>query len=129
LLARAASCLRRRRHRFDPGEPVRFGDCQLHLESRQLFRGGREIKLRPKEWALLSYLVQHPGRALSRDHLLDAVWGRDLIVTQRSVDRCVTTLRKKIEAEPNNPRIIVTVRDCGYRFERRDEVEPCASTS
>ena len=58
------------------------------------------------------------GRALTREEILDAVWGRDILVTFRSVDRCVTTLRGKIEENPRRPRFIRTLRDIGYRFEK-----------
>ena len=71
----------------------------------------------PKEFDLLAFLVRHRGRALTRDELLRAVWGREVFVTARSVDRAVTTLRRKIEADPRKPRFIQTIRDVGYRFE------------
>lgn len=57
------------------------------------------------------------GRALTRSKILDEVWGDDLIVTERSVDRCVNTLRGKVEADAQRPRFIQTIRDVGYRFE------------
>ena len=62
-------------------------------------------------------LVQRPGRALTRTQILGRVWGHSVIVTSRSVDRCVTTLRSKIERDPSNPEFIQTIRDIGYRFE------------
>jgi DNA-binding response OmpR family regulator len=62
-------------------------------------------------------LAAAAGRALTRDSILDAVWGQDVMVTDRSVDRCVTTLRAKIEEDPRNPALIQTIRDIGYRFE------------
>jgi len=117
LLARAAACLRRKAHTLDDGRPVEFGECRFELASHKLFRKGKEVPLTPKEFDLLKHFVTHPGRALTRDQLLDAVWGEDLIVTQRSVDRCINTLRKKIEVRPDQPRFIITVRDLGYRFE------------
>jgi DNA-binding response OmpR family regulator len=61
--------------------------------------------------------VKRAGRALTRKEILDAVWGRSVIVTGRSVDRCVTTLRSKIEPDPRRPRLIQTIRDIGYRFQ------------
>jgi DNA-binding response OmpR family regulator len=115
LLARAEALLRRRR---EP-EPqlYRFGDCELNALSHQLFRNGVEVTLTPKEFNLLVFFARHPGRALTRDEILRSVWGRGIWVSARSVDRCVTTLRNKIEPNPHRPTIIQTVRDLGYRFE------------
>jgi DNA-binding response OmpR family regulator len=118
LLARVAVCLRR--HLTPNGDLVQFGDCTLDMRSHQLFRNASEIVLTPKEFGLLKFLVGKAGRALTRDQILDGVWGRDLIVTQRSVDRCVTTLRNKVEPDPQHPTFIRTIRDVGYRFEGLD---------
>jgi DNA-binding response OmpR family regulator len=70
-----------------------------------------------KEFKLLAYLVARRGCALARNDILDAVWGNSVIVTPRSIDRCVATLRSKIEPDPHNPTYIQTIRDIGYRFE------------
>jgi DNA-binding response OmpR family regulator len=116
LLARVQACLRRKR----PGgqvEEFEFGECRLNAHSHRLFRSGIEVELTPKEFKLLEYFVQNAGRALTRQRILDGVWGEDLIVTERSVDRCVTTLRTKVEPDPERPRFIKTIRDVGYRFE------------
>jgi DNA-binding response OmpR family regulator len=115
LLARANALLRRRR-RADQ-EVHRFGPWELNLASRRLLSGGRETVLTPKEMALLIFLVRQAGRALTRDAILSAVWGRDVFVTTRSVDRCITTLRAKIESDPRAPVYIRTVREIGYRFQ------------
>ncbi len=76
--------------------------------------------LTAKEFRMLEYFVKRPGRALTRNEILNAVWGRSVIVTARSVDRCVTTLRGKIEPDSRAPKYIVTIRDIGYRFEPGD---------
>ncbi len=115
LLARANAFLRRRRSGQDGA--FRFGDFELNLTSHKLFRSGREVELTAKEFALLAYFASRPGRALSRDDILNAVWGNSVIVTPRSIDRCVTTLRAKIEPDPHNPTYVQTIRDIGYRFE------------
>src|SRR5206468_8930229 len=94
-----------------------FGKCRLDLSAHKLFRNGTEIELTAKEFKLLEFFVNRAGRALTRDSILDGVWGDEVIVTGRSVDRCVTTLRSKIEADPRNPLFIQTIRDIGYRFE------------
>jgi DNA-binding response OmpR family regulator len=118
LLARARAFLRRRA----AGRPqvYGFGRCQLDLVSHKLFCGGLETPLTAKEFRLLEHFVRWPGRALTRGEILNAVWGRSVIVTARSVDRCVTTLRGKIEADSRAPKHIITIRDIGYRFEPCD---------
>jgi DNA-binding response OmpR family regulator len=115
LLARTKAFLRRSQ---TPDVPTyHFGDCCLDLAAHKLFRGGEEVLLTTKEFRMLEHFVQRPGRALTRRDLLDAVWGNSVIVTARSVDRCITTLRGKIEPDPRHPTFIRTIRDIGYRFE------------
>jgi DNA-binding response OmpR family regulator len=80
-------------------------------------RKGAEIELTPKEYGLLEFFTRKSGRALTREQILDAVWGDSAAVTDRSVDRAVTTLRSKIEENPNRPSLIQTVPQVGYRFE------------
>jgi DNA-binding response OmpR family regulator len=115
LLARAGAFLRRRG--AEEAEVYEFGDCRLDLVSHQLIRGGIEVPLTTKEFRLLECFVKRPGRALTRNEILNKVWGHAVIVTSRSVDRCVTTLRSKIEPDPQRPTYIRTIRDVGYRFE------------
>jgi len=115
LLARVRAFLRRRENAMP--ERVRFGDCELDLAAHKLHKCGKEVPLTAKEFRLLEHFLRRPGRALPRKEILDAVWGRSVIVTRRSVDRCVTTLRAKIESDPRRPRYIHTIRDIGYRFE------------
>jgi DNA-binding response OmpR family regulator len=115
LLARANACLRRRRE--VPGKIFEFGECNLDPQSHKLVRKGEEVPLTPKEFRLLEYFSQNVGRALTRDNILDGVWGEDLIVSERSVDRCINSLRNKVEPDPQNPQFIKTIRDVGYRFE------------
>jgi len=114
LLARVKAFLRRQG--TDAGGRA-FGDCRLDEAAHKFYRGSVEVPLTAKEFRLLEFFIKRPGRALTRDSILDAVWGSDIIVTDRSVDRCVTTLRAKIEADPHNPKFIQTIRDIGYRFE------------
>ena len=115
LLARVKAFLRR--YRAADTEIHRFGDCELNKASARLFRLGKEVVLTPKEYKLLCHFLSKVGRALTRDEIMDAVWGRDILVTSRSVDRCIATLRAKIEPDPRHPRFIQTIRDIGYRFE------------
>ena len=115
LVARVNAFLRRRK--IQPTDICRFGDYQLNLASRKLFRGSKEVELTAKEFRLLEYFTTRPGRALTRRDILNTVWGNSVMVTPRSVDRCVTTLRGKIEIDPSSPAFIQTIRDIGYRFE------------
>lgn len=115
LVARVQAFLRRNKAR--ESALISFGDFELNLDARKLFRAGREVELTAKEFGLLAHLATRPGRALARNDVLDAVWGRSVIVTPRSIDRCVATLRAKIEADPRQPKLIHTIRDIGYRFE------------
>ena len=115
LVARAQAFLRRRQ--AGAAERYKFGRCRLDTVSHQLFKDGVEVPLTNKEFRLLEYFLQHPGRAFTRDSIMNAVWGNTVMVTSRSVDRCVTTLRSKIEPDPHRPTFIHTIRDIGYRFE------------
>ncbi|HVW07319.1 MAG TPA: response regulator transcription factor [Bryobacteraceae bacterium] len=115
LTARVNAFLRRRNSVHE--SVYRFGGFTLDSAAHKLFRNGEEVDLTAKEFRLLLHLVSRPGRALTRDSILDAVWGSSAFVTPRSIDRCVTTLRAKIESVPREPRYIQTVRDIGYRFE------------
>jgi DNA-binding response OmpR family regulator len=122
LLARANAFLRRRR----TAEPdvYRFGACELNTASHALCRDGVEVPLTPKEFGVLSLLVRRAGRAFTRHEILNSVWGYSVFVTERSVDRCVNTLRGKIEPDPARPTFIRTVRGIGYRFEALEDPGP-----
>jgi DNA-binding response OmpR family regulator len=122
LLARAAAFLRRSKQTEQ--DVYEFADFRLDIPARKLTRGIDEIKLSPKEFKLLELFVKKPGRALTRNDILNAVWGYDCYVGQRSIDRFVTTLRNKIEPDPHNPIFIHTIREIGYKFE-----PPCEGES
>jgi DNA-binding response OmpR family regulator len=115
LVARANAFLRRSRSKRT--EACRFGDFELDVSAHRLYREGREVELTAKEFKLLAHFATRPGRALARNDILNAVWGHSVIVTPRSIDRCVATLRAKIEPDPHHPAYIQTIRDIGYRFE------------
>ena len=115
LLARVNAFLRR--HRRSKQRTYKIGECEFDSVSYELTRNGQHVRLTPKELSLLQYLVEKSNRALSRDQILNAVWGHSVFVTTRSVDRCITTLRGKVETDPHQPRFIKTIREIGYRFE------------
>lgn len=114
LIARARAFLRRR---TADRTVTRFGDCELDLRARTLARNGRPLDLTAREFKLLAYFASRPGCALARDTILNAVWGSAVFVTPRSIDRCVATLRAKVEPDAHHPINIRTIRDIGYRFE------------
>ena len=115
LMARIRAVLRRPgpRQKF---EEFAFGDVRVHLRARQAFKGGREVRLTRKEFDLLRYLVEHPGEVITRDRLLDEVWGYERFPTTRTVDTHILRLRQKFEDDPERPAHILTAHGQGYRF-------------
>ena len=114
LIARTKALLRRR---GTDRSVQRFGNCEIDLTARRVLRDGMPVELTAREFALLAYFASRPARALARDTILNAVWGASVFVTPRSIDRCVATLRSKVEPDPHNPIYIQTIREIGYRFE------------
>ena len=115
LLSRAEAFLRRRRK----AEPAvyEFGNCRLDTTACTFTRGGKEVRLTPKEFKMLHLFLKKTGCALTRDEILNTVWGYSNFITSRSIDRFVTTLRNKIEPDPPNPTFIHTIREIGYKFQ------------
>jgi DNA-binding response OmpR family regulator len=115
VLARVRAVLRRPgpRRKF---ETLAFGDVRVHLRGRRVTRGGRALTLTRKEFDLLVYLAEHRGEIVTRERLLDEVWGYERFPTTRTVDTHVLRLRRKLEADPDRPRFIETVHGQGYRF-------------
>ncbi len=115
LLARLRAVLRR-----GPSESetkLHAGDLTLDLLAHRAFRRGVALNLTPKEFDLLAELIRHRGAVLTRDLLVQRVWGFDFSGDTRTVDVHIRTLREKIEADPANPKYIQTVRGIGYRFD------------
>ncbi len=115
LLARVRALLRRvpaTRSTY-----VESGDLGLDLVGRRVTRAGKDVRLTQKEFNLLAELMRNPGVVLSRDLLLEKVWGYDYIGDSRTVDVHIRWLREKIEDDPSSPTRITTVRGVGYRFE------------
>ena len=125
LLARVKAQLRRVRMDKETAgnqpaqlEPkMEFGNLVLDHNRREVFIDGTAINLKPKEYELLHYLAVHHGLALSREKILEEVWGWDFSGGSRSVDVHVRWLREKIEIDPSQPKRIMTLRGIGYRFE------------
>lgn len=120
LAARIRALLRRTRSDDDHGDSMQFGDLGIFPEQGRVMRGDQEVVLTRTEFLLLCELAQSPRRVFSRDRLLTNVWGYDYFGDGRVVDAHVHRLRKKIEQDPSNPRLVVTVRGLGYRFEPPD---------
>ena len=119
LVARIRAVLRRReRHeQVEADEEIALGNLRLDIDARRCFVNGDEIKLRKKEFALLRLLLENPGRVLTREVLIDRVWGSDYVGDTKTLDVHIKRLRTLIEDEPKNPTHITTVRGVGYRFE------------
>ena len=115
LRARVKAVLRRTED--DDLTLYRFGDMELDFERCELRRAGKRVELTALDFKLLTTFACNRGRVLTRDRLLDLVWGPVTFVTDRVVDNHVVTLRKKIEPENSEPRYLVSVRGMGYRFD------------
>jgi DNA-binding response OmpR family regulator len=115
LLARIRAVLRRPGPR-DRFEEFRFGDVRIRPRVREVFKAGREVRLTRKEFDLLVYLVAHRGEVITRERLLDAVWGYERFPTTRTVDMHILRLRKKFEADADRPIWILTLHGHGYKF-------------
>ena len=123
LVARVRAALRRRTGEADAdGAPdasaVAIGDLRIDLDGRTVERDGQEIPLTRTEFDLLVELARHPGRVFTRDLLLDRVWGYDYLGDSRLVDVAIGRLRSKIEADPAEPALVLTVRGAGYKAAR-----------
>jgi len=116
LIARVKAHLRRGEMVSGPGASE-VGPFRLDRTARRLFVKDREVELTSTEFNLLEFFLTHPGRAYSRDQLLEAVWGEQRFVTPRTVDVHVRRLREQIEEQPDSPKHLTTVRGFGYRFE------------
>jgi DNA-binding response OmpR family regulator len=114
LIARIRAVLRRSASTLPT--VMHFGEIDIDLERRVVTRGNQEIKLTPAEFNLLSFFLQHPDRPLTRDVILNSVWGYSFVSNTRTVDAHILKLRQKLEKDPNVPRHILTVHGVGYRF-------------
>ena len=116
LMARVEAVLRRSKNQADSLEDYEFGDVRLNFKSYEAKKAGAPLDLSSREFQLLRYFIEHRGEAVTRDQLLDAVWGYDDFPLTRTVDMHIAKLRQKIEDSPANPRYIVTVHRVGYKF-------------
>ena len=116
LVARVKAHLRREELDSEP-LVVEIGPFKLDRSARRVFHGDRPLELTSTEFNLLEFFLMHPGRAYSREQLLESVWGEQRFVTPRTVDVHIRRLREQIEEQPDNPRYLTSVRGFGFRFE------------
>lgn len=123
LLARVRALLRRQQIRQQstgegrPRDRFSFGSVVVDFKRREVYKDGVRQEVTHREFQLLEYFLQHPGEVLTRDRLLDEIWGYDVYPTTRTVDNHVLRLRKHIEPNPDTPVYIKTIRGAGYMFE------------
>lgn len=116
LLARVRAHLRRATGDVATVEHYAFGDVEVDFQKYRATKHGSAIDLSPREYELLKFLVNHRGETVTREQLLDAVWGYDAMMYTRTVDNHIAKLRQKVEDDPENPAYILTVHRVGYRF-------------
>ena len=116
LIARIKALLRRLGNSDTHQDVICHLDLQLNTANKTLLKNGLSIALTPREYELLELFVKNPSRVFSREELLSKAWGYDFMGDSRAVDIYVTRLRKKIEADPSNPKYIVTAYGFGYRL-------------
>jgi two-component system, OmpR family, response regulator MtrA len=118
LIARVRASLRRATRSGPAQDVLRLGPVRVDVAAHTAHRGDDELELTPTEFRLLTELGRHPGNVLSREQLLERVWGYGYLGDSRLVDAAVQRLRAKVEADPSHPRVIETVRGFGYRAAR-----------
>lgn len=116
LLARVRAHLRRSTNQLTTIEKYSFADVELDFQKYKASKSGASVELSPREFELLKFLVNHRGETVTREQLLDAVWGYDAMTFTRTVDNHIAKLRQKIEDDADEPQYILTVHRVGYRF-------------
>ncbi len=116
LLARIRAHLRRAGKQIVAIESFAFGDVELNFKKYAARKGGEALELSAREFEILRYLIQRRGEIVTRDQLLDEVWGYDSMPVTRTVDNHIAKLRQKIERQPSEPQHIITIHRLGYRF-------------
>lgn len=116
LVARVEALLRRTSKHIANLEQYQFGDIILNFKKNEAMLGEEMLDLSPREFKILKYFIEHQGEVVTRDQLLDAVWGYDSFPFTRTVDTHIAKLRHKIKDDPSNARHILTVHRAGYKF-------------
>ena len=116
LLARVKAILRRTQQTREGIDFYRFGDVEVDFKKYEAKKAGNPIDLTALEFALLHFLIARSGEVVHRNTILDEIWGENVYVEPRTVDKHISLLRKKVEVDPQNPSFIVGVRSVGYKF-------------
>jgi two-component system alkaline phosphatase synthesis response regulator PhoP len=116
LLARIKALLRRAKQFQQGMQSFKFGDFEVDFGKYEAKKGGKIVYLTALEFSLLHFLIQNKDKVVNRDAILDDVWGRNVYIQPRTVDKHIAELRKKIEEDPSNPEYILGVRGVGYKF-------------
>ncbi len=116
LLARIRALLRRKGELLKEIEEYSFGSVHIDFKKLEASRNGKPLKLTAREFNVLKFLIQHEREAVTRDMLLDEVWGYESYPDTRTVDNFVLSLRKKIETDPSDPKHLLTIPTVGYKF-------------
>lgn len=121
LVARADAVMRRSTREFPAAEQLSYDDgiLTIDIEARRIFVEGEQIKLTPKEHAVLAYLLQHAGRVRTFEQILEAVWGWEYKGSVGYVHVCISRLRRKLKDDKKTPRYLLTEHGVGYRFEKQ----------
>ena len=116
LLARIKAVFRRVRSGSDIPEVCRIGNLEINFKKYTASKNGKPLKLSPREYELLSCFIRRQGEIISRDELLNQIWGYDSFPNTRTVDAHIAKLRQKIEDNPEDPKLIITVHGLGYKL-------------
>lgn len=118
LIARVGAILRRSGNTINKVTEFKFGNIYLDIKKHEIFKNKKPVSMSETEFKVLVFFINHEGEVISRDQLLDQVWGYDTFPTTRTVDNYILSLRKKLEDNPSEPKNILTVPKGGYRFVR-----------
>jgi len=121
LMARVEALLRRTHRQNETPEEFRFGDIVVNFKKFEVTKAGKAVELSAREFNILKYFIEHRGEVITRDQLLDSVWGYGSFPLTRTVDMHIAKLRQKIEDTPGDPHYIITVHRVGYKFIVRSE--------
>jgi two-component system alkaline phosphatase synthesis response regulator PhoP len=116
LLARIKALLRRKQEIIKEIEEYAFGAVQIDFKKQSAYRSNKQIELSTTEFKILKFFIEHEGEVVTRDNLLDKVWGYDVFPTSRTVDNYILSIRKQIEDNPSEPKHLITVPKAGYKF-------------
>jgi DNA-binding response OmpR family regulator len=116
LMARVEALLRRTHRQIEAADDFRFGDLAVNFKKFEVTKAGVPLEMSPREFNILKFFIEHRGEVITRDQLLDSVWGYGSFPLTRTVDMHIAKLRQKIEETPSDPKHIITVHRVGYKF-------------